>query len=256
MKKFLTITILISLVLSGVFADNSATNFTNKFKINALNINKETDTSLEMDLDIPSKITSFSISGVCKLSDNPRSLFRAVLVDKSGNEYLVAEYIGYLEENKNINFKNLCFETIQLDKIEAAKLKIILSQARVHVNSIEYSTDSDLSTKKAAKAAKKAQHKAFANKYNKHNQKHNLLWTADTLSNSANLSYMEKKQAFGGGSDYFMTDGFEYYSGGLFVVSESGNGLSANAPKASPKYIWSETCPLSCLSRRTRCQRL
>lgn len=184
------------------------------------------NTTVVMDLNIPSKITSLSISGTCKLSDYHRSLFRAVLVDKTGHEYLITEYIGYLESNKNINFKRQCIETILLDKVQADKLKIIISQAQVHINSIEYSTDNDQTAKKQAKLAKKMQHKNLADKYNEHNKIQQMMWLADTLCNSANLSYMEKKIVFGNNNDYFMTDGMEYYSGGFFVVSDSENPLT------------------------------
>lgn len=225
MKHFI-LTSFILLWAVSMFADN----FTNKFETQKVNINKDIDSTIVIDLNIPSKITSLSISGICKLSDYHRSLFRAVLVDKNGYEYLVAEYIGYLEPKKNINFKNQCIETILLDKLHADKLKIVLSQARVHINSIEYSVDENQTSKKQAKLAKKMQNKDLANRYNDHNKEQQMIWLADTLSNSAHLSYMEKKKMYGNNNDYFMTDGIEYYSGGFFVVHDSDNPLANTVP--------------------------
>lgn len=225
-------------------AHMSADNFTNKFKTQQLNFNKDIDTTVVVDLNIPAKITSLSISGTCKLSDYHRALFRVVLTDKTGHEYLVAEYIGYLEAKKTINFKNQCIETILLDGIQADKLKVIISQARGHINSIEYSTDNDLTVKQQAKLAKKMQHKNLADKYNDHNKAQQMIWLSDTLCNTANLSYMEKKSMFGNNSDYFMTDGIEYYSGGFFVVSDSETPLSSKiginiSPRYIPNFTWS-----------------
>ena len=152
---------MVALTFGYVYADN----FTNKAVDVKLNFNKTIDSTIVVNLDIPKAITSFSLSGTCKLSDAERALFRAVLIDQDDNEYLVSEFIGYLQDSKNINFKENCIETIELGKVQPKQLKLIIANARVHITSIEYSTSMNSSTKSAAKNAKQEQKKYFAGKY-------------------------------------------------------------------------------------------
>ena len=220
---------MVALTFGYVYADN----FTNKAVDVKLNFNKTIDSTIVVDLDIPKAITSFSLSGTCKLSNDKRALFRAVLVDQNDNEYLVSEFIGYLQDSKNINFKENCIETMELGKVQPKQLKLIIANARVHITSIEYGTSMNSSTKNAAKNAKQEQKKYFAGKYNKHNQQKNYYWVASDSAKLANLTYAQKKKMFGNNSDYFQTDGLEYYDGGFFVVSNTAETLSRALPTIS-----------------------
>ena len=228
MKRILFI-IMVALTFNIVYADN----FTNKVIDVKLNFNKTIDSTIIVDLNIPKTITSFSLSGTCKLSNNNRSLFRAVLVDQDNNEYLVSEFVGYLENNKNVNFKENCIETIELDKVQAKHLKLIIANAKAHITTIEYSTSMNSAIKIQAQKAKNEQKKQFVAAYNKHNQQKNYQWIASDTSKLANLSYSEKKRIFGNNSDYFQTDGLEYYTGGFFVVSNDAQTLSRALPTIS-----------------------
>ena len=220
---------MVALTFGYVYADN----FTNKAVDVKLNFNKTIDSTIVVELDIPKAITSFSLSGTCKLSNDERALFRAVLIDQDDNEYLVSEFIGYLQDSKNINFKENCIETMELGKVQPKQLKLIIANARVHITSIEYSTSMNSSTKSAAKNAKQEQKKYFAGKYNKHNQQKNYYWVASDSAKLANLTYAQKKKMFGNNSDYFQTDGLEYYDGGFFVVSNTAETLSRALPTNS-----------------------
>ena len=213
MKKRIFLISALAIVFNLAFANN----FTNKLIDVKLNFNKTIDSTIVVDLDIAKPITSFSLSGTCKFSDVKRSLFRAVLVDQNDNEYLVSEFIGYLENSKNINFKENCIETIELEKVQPKQLKLIIANSRVHITSIEYSTSMNLTIRNQAKNAKKEQKKYFANKYNKHNQRKSYCWIASDTSQLANLAYAQKKQIFGNNSDYFQTDGIEYYTSGFLL---------------------------------------
>ena len=113
---------MVALTFGYVYADN----FTNKAVDVKLNFNKTIDSTIVVELDIPKAITSFSLSGTCKLSNDERALFRAVLVDQNDNEYLVSEFIGYLQDSKNINFKENCIETMELGKVQPKQLKLII----------------------------------------------------------------------------------------------------------------------------------
>lgn len=229
MKKRIFLISALAIVFNLAFANN----FTNKLIDVKLNFNKTIDSTIVVDLDIAKPITSFSLSGTCKFSDVKRSLFRAVLVDQNDNEYLVSEFIGYLENSTNINFKENCIETIELEKVQPKQLKLIIANSRVHITSIEYSTSMNLTIKNQAKNAKKEQKKYFADKYNKHNQRKNYCWIASDSSQFANLTYAQKKQIFGNNSDYFQTDGIEYYTSGFFVVSATSEPLSRALPTIS-----------------------
>ena len=123
MKKRIFLISALAIVFNLAFANN----FTNKLIDVKLNFNKTIDSTIVVDLDIAKPITSFSLSGTCKFSDVKRSLFRAVLVDQNDNEYLVSEFIGYLENSKNINFKENCIETIELEKVQPKQLKLIIA---------------------------------------------------------------------------------------------------------------------------------
>lgn len=228
MKRIIFLFIL-ALTFGYVYADN----FTNKVVDVKLNFNKTIDSTIVVNLDIPKTITSFSLSGTCKLSDAERSLFRAVLVDQDDNEYLVSEFIGYLQDSKNINFKENCIETIELDKIKAKQLKLIIFDSKVHITNIEYGTSISSSQKQELKNIKKEQKKYFVKKYNEHNKLKNYYWIASDSSKLANLTYAQKKQIFGNNSDYFQTDGIEYYTSGFFVVSNTAEPLNRSLPTIS-----------------------
>ena len=49
----------------------------------------------------------------------------------------------------------------------------------------------------------------------------------------ANLTYAQKKKIFGNNSDYFQTDGLEYYEGGFFVVTNTPQTLNRALPSIS-----------------------
>lgn len=229
MKKRIFLISALAIVFNLAFANN----FTNKLIDVKLNFNKTIDSTIVVDLDIAKPITSFSLSGTCKFSDVKRSLFRAVLVDQNDNEYLVSEFIGYLENSKNINFKENCIETIELEKVQPKQLKLIIANSRVHITSIEYSTSMNLTIRNQAKNAKKEQKKYFADKYNKHNQRKSYCWIASDTSQLASLTYAQKKRIFGNNSDYFQTDGIEYYTSGFFVVSAASEPLNRSLPSIS-----------------------
>lgn len=76
-----------------------ADNFTNKYPSEKLNFNKTTDETVMVDLNFDKPVTSFSISGTCKLDDANRALFRAILIDNTGKEYLVAGWRKMLRQN-------------------------------------------------------------------------------------------------------------------------------------------------------------
>ena len=229
MKKRIYLLLAMSFIFNLAFANN----FTNKLIDVKLNFNKSIDSTIIVDLNIQESITSFSLSGRCQLSNNQRSLFRAILIDDNGNEYLVSEFIGYLENNKSIIFKENCIETILLDKIRPKQLKIIILDSKVHISNIEYGTSINSSKRNQLKDVKIEQKKYFVNKYNEHNKKKNYCWIASDSSQLANLTYTQKKQIFGNNSDYFQTDGLEYYDGGFFVISNTAQTLSRALPSIS-----------------------
>ena len=161
-----------------------------------------------------SKITGVCISGKTQLNDN-NSLIRVVLVDNSGNEYLIFETYPLISQNKNFSFLNKGEETYYLSGLNPKSLRIELINAKLLLNEISYSDkdNKNYNAESLRKIHKKQQLLENIQNIKSKIQYNNMLWFADTTSYT-NLSYSQKKILFG---EKYNLEGFEYYKGGIFT---------------------------------------
>ncbi|MBE9466970.1 MAG: hypothetical protein IMY72_01460 [Bacteroidetes bacterium] len=140
-----------------------------------------------------SKITGVCISGKAQLNDN-NSLIRVVLVDNSGNEYLIFETYPLISQNKNFSFSNKGEETYYLSGLNPKSLRIELINAKLLLNEISYSDkdNKNYNAESLRKIHKKQQLLDNIQNIKSKIQYNNMLWFADTTSYT-NLSYSEKK---------------------------------------------------------------
>lgn len=224
-------------------AAHASPNFTMSNASNKIvNINRLIDTTdTSISLSDLGEIDGLSVSAkVTRKTD--RGYARVLLVDLSGNEYLVFETNSLLDSNNVLSVKDTCEETCELNGINAASLRIEMNDASVTLNNISVAgataqkrvmATSERNRKKAAQHAeklKKVKENIAAKGYK---------WSAGETSVSK-LSYAQKKQLLGGALTNLY--GFEYYTGGIFEIpSDDGSGTTGGYATYSPyvdEFSW------------------
>lgn len=197
--------------------------------------------SSDVSLSQISPSYKISISGQCQLNHNGQaSLFRAIMVDENGEEYLVAEFNDFISTGQQVDFTDACAETEFSSKVKPAKLKIILVNAQATIDNVTY--DSSESATRGTSDIAAAKNTRVANEislYNQAIQREGLLWIAGETSLS-NLSYSQKKKIFGATSDSCCWYGLEHYKGGIFCTpSYLANRERSNTPSQYvPNFTW------------------
>lgn len=172
----------------------------------------------DKQIEIPPKvpISGLVISGEVSLNSDT-SLVRIVLIDKNEDEYLVFEAFPLLAEGKTFDIYEIGEETALLNNISPSYLSITIIDAKINLTDIKTSKARAYSLQ----AKSQLKNNQLDNKIKKINQnlkKKDLPWIAGETSFSK-MSYQEKKKYFGG--DLPNLNGFEYYSGGIFIMPGS-----------------------------------
>ena len=180
------------------------------------------DTSLL--IDSKESISSLSINGKAIL-ENKDAIIRVILIDQIGREYLVYEDMYLFFDEKDHVFSNMAMETAILENICPKEIKIFIRDAKLELSSIIGVPLDDSKTKQELNRLRKEllarQEDYYIAEWNKYNAKEGQYWLAGKTFMSG-LSYSERKKMFGAMSDHYLSDGFEYYIGGLFVVKSHG----------------------------------
>jgi hypothetical protein len=171
--------------------------------------------------DITEKISGLAVSGKIRL-EKDTSLVRIVLVTKE-HEYLVYEAYPLICDELSFSFENVCDETAFLNSEIPIRMDIILRNATIKLQNICYSIE-PLEQKEityfdeSRHKDKAAKEKFKTTKINHNNSLKNKTWVADTTTISL-IPFEKKKNLFGGKNNY-LTDGFEYYSDGIFSFED------------------------------------
>ena len=94
-------------------------------------VNLKTSKSHVFNPKINCKVYGLSISGNMTRSDN-NYFIRIILIDTSGEEYLIFESYKELLDQETILYDNYCEETKTLDGIQPDSIKIIVYGATVN----------------------------------------------------------------------------------------------------------------------------
>jgi hypothetical protein len=209
---------------------------------NRQNTNIVYTSTSEFPLDDMSAIYGLSISGYSQLNSDT-SLVRVLLIDNHGKSYLV--YEDFYLTASNMAFQDMAFETAHLDSVTPDRLKIIIRDARLHLNDISYNYGDEIATRNSGldrktlvRMQQQSQEEYMIDRWNEYNDANNQYWFAGKTPLSG-LSYEAKKAALGATSDAYLSDGLEYYVGGFFVVRDMRfpNSLEITPPPSYSHYV-------------------
>jgi hypothetical protein len=229
MKRY----ILSILLLSGMLVAHAAIFDTPAFKmlhtpvveLSKLHHNTTISTDTSLLLDLNTQISGMAISGRTIL-DNKDALVRVLLVDKNGKEYLVFEDTYLFPDDKDHEFSDVAMETAILENVNPKEVKVFVQNAQIEIYRITgVLSDNKLSSvelNKLRKDALDAQEEYLIDRWNRLNVQTGQFWVAGKTSISS-LGYTDKKIALGATSDHYLSDGFEYYVGGFFIVKAHGD---------------------------------
>ncbi len=158
-------------------------------------------------------ISGLSISAdIILFSDT--SLVRVVLTDTSFNEYLVYEAYPLISGSQQFSIEEAAEETALLNNVVPLELRIELSGASIYLKEIRLSK-AGIYAREAKGNIRQAQLNERIGILNRNLIERGIPWVAGETSFSR-LSYEEKKAYFGG--DLPNLGGFDYYTGGVFVM--------------------------------------
>ncbi|MBE0654034.1 MAG: hypothetical protein IH594_09560, partial [Bacteroidales bacterium] len=171
----------------------------------------------------PKPVSGLVISGDVDLYSDS-SLVRIVLTDVNNNEYLVYETYSLLNEENSFYVFEEGEETILLDRVIPARLSIKVTDASFVLREIITSKE-DVFKVRETRNIVQEQSRVKIEKINRNLKRQNIPWIAGETSFST-MTYQEKKAYFGGNlPDLY---GFEYYTGGIFVMP---GALEENSPE-------------------------
>ena len=186
-------------------------------------------------------ISGLSVSGKVKFKDES-GLLRIILEDEKGNEFLVFESSPILTNSDEFAFDSVSDETALLYDVNASKIKVVLKNAEVYIESIGTSSMQVLqafnmsSLKKEIVQAADIRLKAKIRAINEYNHKNGELWVAGETPLSK-LSYADKKKLMRTSGDDFNTQGYEYYASGIFVMKSENKNDHHVSMRAVSNYI-------------------
>jgi C1A family cysteine protease len=147
-------------------------------------------------------------------------LVRLIMEDEYGMTYLVAEFSPIITASKKHQIVGYCEETISLWNVRPKEMRIYIYGAIVNIYSLNFSTTTRFSDKAEWKKnydqLREAQIKFKSDIINNRNKERHELWYAGATSLSK-MPFAERMRIIGG-SESAVTDGFEYYIGGIFHV--------------------------------------
>lgn len=198
-------------------------------------INQDYTKSYTLNLFKPNE-TLFSLTINARIKLNGcKSLARVILETEIGEELLVMESYYILSGDEEIIVSDYGEETILLNGIIPKQIKVELEDATIHIESISYNNSFQNKTKDTdfalfSELIKKEQDSIKIEKISTQIKKCGYSWQANKTSISR-LTYQQKMHMFGNPLPNLR--GFEYYSGGVFDLTE-------------PKYIKSASLVGTC----------
>lgn len=233
-----------SLLLMATTNRNAISAFKLQDIANRQNTNIVYTSTSEFPLDDMSAIYGLSISGYSQLNSDT-SLVRVLLIDNHGKSYLV--YEDFYLTASNMAFQDMAFETAYLDSVTPDRLKIIIRDARLHLNDVSYNYGDEIATRNSGldrktlvRMQQQSQEEYMIDRWNEYNEANNNYWFAGKTALSG-LSYEAKKSALGVTSDAYQSDGLEYYVGGFFVMRDMGFPNSSEMTSRSSYTNYAES---------------
>ena len=161
-----------------------------------------------------------SVYGKCLFDSGNKGLARIILVDEEGGEFLVGEWDKRFCTDSL--FSDMCIETANLQQKRILYIKVIAHDAILHIDSLEWLSDSLSATSRALAHSNCVTPELRATQWNKYNAAYGMHWVAGRID-GMDYSYDNIKSVFYCDNDDYYSNGMEYYAGGLFEL-DSPNG--------------------------------
>ncbi len=158
------------------------------------------------------------------------SLARVILIDNSGNEYLIYEVYSLIADEMSFFVNNACEETKVLNAVTPFQLRIELLGASVTLQKLTTLTNVPYPRNGIAaiqQTIREEQEKQKIDLLNESIKKKGMAWTAGHTSLSS-LTYSQKKMMFQKDGMLANLQGFEYYIGGVFELNSNTPDLSVS----------------------------
>ena len=215
MKRFI---ILISLIPHLLYAQYQSKEFMLLDERNAAYQVMRITTSIDsiVSLNINQPISSLFISGTTILENANDSYARVTLKDRNDLEYLVYENYLLLSNETFSRFSKVGIESVFLNDIVPASIKIEVCGASIQIDSIYFSgaRNQRQGFYERAKSIRYEQTQKIAVILNDNLMEKHMTWLAGPTP-IASKSFEEKKMMFG--SKVPCLYGFDYYKGGLYI---------------------------------------
>lgn len=170
------------------------------------------------------------------------SFVRIILLEKGGNEYLVAECNKILSDTSHVELFDYCEETRVLTGIIPVLVKVVIHNAELNLcsfNIAESFSSANSLSETEMKGLRQIQVEEKVLALNRYNYKHNIPWRGAVTGISLE-PYSVRKAMMGVTSDEADFGGFEYYRSGIFChpsVFANEKAVSAAYAESDSNYV-------------------
>jgi hypothetical protein len=171
---------------------------------------------------IPDVVYGFSIDGNFSVFQEDY-LVRVLVTGKDGREYLVMESYREIQGNIPKRFEDYSEETFLSNGFNLDSIKVFTSGADLQITGVRYlpdirSFERNKNLDVLANNKRNIIRNTNVEKINEYNERHKLLWRADTTWLSKQS--FETKRRLLGLKDNCSTRGIEYYAGGIIEIDK------------------------------------
>ena len=189
-------------------------------------------TSVTLPLNDLPVLSGLSLSGNASLLNEDDAYIGVTLLDTAGCEHLVYETYPLMADDLSCTLDDVALETAALDNVRPDSLKIFLRNARLTIDALHYAGRTTATGWQTQRKNLLASQKSYTlERLNQHLRERDMTWSVGETCYSS-LTFDEKRRLLGEG--FNLMGGFEYYTGGIFVMP---GALSVPAPKEADPFV-------------------
>ena len=189
-------------------------------------------TSVTLPLNDLPVLSGLSLSGNASLLNEDDAYIGVTLLDTAGCEHLVYETYPLMADDLSCTLDDVALETAALDNVRPDSLKIFPRNARLTIDALHYAGRTTATGWQTQRKNLLASQKSYTlERLNQHLRERDMTWSVGETCYSS-LTFDEKRRLLGEG--FNLMGGFEYYTGGIFVMP---GALSVPAPKEADPFV-------------------
>ena len=189
-------------------------------------------TSVTLPLNDLPVLSGLSLSGNASLLNEDDAYIGVTLLDTAGCEHLVYETYPLMADDLSCTLDDVALETAALDNVRPDSLKILLRNARLTIDALHYTGRTTAAGWQTQRKNLLTSQKSYTlERLDQHLRERNMTWSVGETCYSS-LTFDEKRRLLGEG--FNLMGGFEYYTGGIFVMP---GALSVPAPKEADPFV-------------------